>query len=169
MQRSSGFSATFITMILIASSPQAHAETPQEWVTLGTRVHGGFGAFIPLGIRIGLDALQRLDAQPREVTVTYFDGENSPCPCIADGIMLATNASPGQGTLRMSSEKARRGLLAAAVIRHRKTGKAVSYEVPAEMTPKLLEWNKTSDPLGRYQAVMQASEVFSVEETHDAK
>ena len=27
----------------------ASAETPEEWITLGTRVHGGFGSFIPLG------------------------------------------------------------------------------------------------------------------------
>jgi hypothetical protein len=27
-------------------------------------VHGGFGAFISLGIKIGLDALNRLDASP---------------------------------------------------------------------------------------------------------
>jgi hypothetical protein len=39
-----------------------HAETPDEWVALGARVHGGFGGFIPLGIRIGLDALDRLHA-----------------------------------------------------------------------------------------------------------
>src|ERR1700716_2479576 len=24
-----------------------HAETPEEWIKLGARVHGGFGAFIP--------------------------------------------------------------------------------------------------------------------------
>jgi hypothetical protein len=47
------------------------AETPDEWITLGARVHGGFGAFIPVGIRIGLDALQRHNAKPREVTVVY--------------------------------------------------------------------------------------------------
>jgi hypothetical protein len=38
------------------------AETPEQWITLGTRVHGGFGSFIPLGIRIGLDAVERLNA-----------------------------------------------------------------------------------------------------------
>jgi hypothetical protein len=31
---------------------------------VGARVHGGFGAFISLGIKIGLDALNRLDASP---------------------------------------------------------------------------------------------------------
>jgi hypothetical protein len=35
------------------------AETPEEWVKLGAGVHGGFGAFIPVGIRIGEDAMKR--------------------------------------------------------------------------------------------------------------
>jgi hypothetical protein len=48
----------------------ARAETPEEWVKLGARVHGGFGAFIPVGIRIGEDAMQRLNARPRELAVT---------------------------------------------------------------------------------------------------
>jgi hypothetical protein len=47
-----------------------HAETPEEWIKLGARVHGGFGAFIPAGIRIGLDALERLKAEPRDVRPT---------------------------------------------------------------------------------------------------
>jgi hypothetical protein len=63
-----------------------HAETPEEWIKLGARVHGGFGAFIPAGIRIGLDALERLKAEPRGVTVTFYTGETSPCPCIAGGV-----------------------------------------------------------------------------------
>lgn len=50
-----------------AIAMSARAETPEELVTLGARVHGAFGAYIPVGIRIGLDALQRLDAKPREV------------------------------------------------------------------------------------------------------
>ena len=54
-------------------------KTPEEWIALGARVHGAFGAFIPLGIRIGLDAVKRLDAKPRELTVLYYDSEKSPC------------------------------------------------------------------------------------------
>jgi hypothetical protein len=50
----------------------AYAETPDEWVALGARVHGAFGAFIPLGIEIGLDAAKRLDAKPRELTVVLL-------------------------------------------------------------------------------------------------
>ncbi len=145
----------------------AGAETPEEWIRLGERVHGGFGSFIPVGIRIGLDALERLDARPREVAVTYYDGEKTPCPCVADGIMLATTASPGQRTLQVSAEKARAGLMGAVVIRHRKTGKAVRYEIPADLLPKLLEWNKTYDARGRYDVVMKAQDLFTVKAQDD--
>ena len=43
-----------LTVVLTACSGAAKAETPEEWITLGARVHGAFGAFIPLGIKIGI-------------------------------------------------------------------------------------------------------------------
>lgn len=46
---------------------------PDEWVRLGERVHGGFGTYVALGIRIGLDAMKRLEAKPRDLDVTYQD------------------------------------------------------------------------------------------------
>ena len=67
-----------IALSLVASGI-ARAETPDEWVALGARVHGGFGAFVPLGIQIGLDELDHLRAKPREVSVVYYDSDNSPC------------------------------------------------------------------------------------------
>jgi formylmethanofuran dehydrogenase subunit E len=140
----------------------AHAETREEWIALGTRVHGGFGAFIPVGIRIGLDALGRLKASPREVTVVYFDSEKMPCACFADGVMLATVASPGQRTLQIAGEKAPPGALAVVVVRHRKTGEAVQYTIADSWLPKLGEWNKALDPKGRYDEVMQADGLFAV-------
>jgi formylmethanofuran dehydrogenase subunit E len=86
-------------VVLIFATSAAHSETKEEWIALGARVHGGFGPFIPVGIRIGIDALQRLKAERHEVTVTYYDAGLPPCPCIADGIMIATQATPGQKTL----------------------------------------------------------------------
>jgi hypothetical protein len=49
-------SARVIGLRLIASGAiaEAGAEAPEEWVRLGTRVHGAFGSFIPVGIRIGM-------------------------------------------------------------------------------------------------------------------
>lgn len=91
-----------ITMLLAPT--WAMAETKDEWIALGARVHGGFGPFIPVGIRIGLDALERLKAPRHEVIVTYHDAGLPPCPCIADGIMIATQATPGQKTLIFSPD-----------------------------------------------------------------
>ena len=145
---------------LVCSS--GRAETPEQWIELGARVHGGFGAFIPAGIRIGLDALQRLAAQPRGVSVIFYSGEKSPCPCIADGVMIATQASPGQGTLQVAAEKAPAGLLAVVVVRDRKSAATLRYAVKDEWMGRIADWNKTLDPAGRYQAVMSADGLFEV-------
>ena len=111
--------------LLLGVSP-ARSETPEQWIELGAKVHGAFGAFIPVGIRIGLDAKERLKADARGLGVTYYSGEKAPCPCVADGVMIATQASPGQGTFRMASEKAPPGSLATIVIRNRKAGEGHS-------------------------------------------
>src|SRR4030081_2153468 len=89
---------------VLISTP-ARSETKEQWIELGARVHGAFGAFIPVGIRIGLDAKEKLKADPRGLAVVYYSGEKPPCPCVAGGVMLATGASPGQGTLQISAEK----------------------------------------------------------------
>jgi len=111
---------------LSSLSGVARSETREQWVDLGARVHGAFGAFIPVGIRIGLDAKGKLNADPRGLTVTYLNGEKPPCPCIADGVMIATQASPGQGTFRIGPEKAPAGILAVVIVRDRKTGEGMT-------------------------------------------
>ena len=126
-----------------------------DWVALGTQVHGGFGSYIALGIRIGEDSLKTLHAQPREVDVTLFNGAKAPCSCLVDGVMIATSASPGQGTLRVAGEKAPDDELGAVVVRRRSDGRSVRYIVPTSAMPRLLTWNKELDAEGRYRAVMQ--------------
>src|SRR5262249_34862345 len=137
-----------------------HAESPEEWVQLGTRVHGGFGSFLPVGIRIGLDALERLHAKPREVTVTYYDSDKAPWACVADGVAIATVASIGQRTLQIAPEKAPAGAMAVIVVRSKQSGAAVRYTVSDAWVPKLIEINRSRDPRGRYDAVMQADGLF---------
>lgn len=110
--------------------------------------------------RIGLDALECLKVE--RVTVTFYSGEKAPCPCIADGVMLATQASPGQGTLQVAAEKAPPALLAVVVIRDRKTGAGVRYAVADEWMAKIVDWNKNLDPAGRHQAAMSAPGLFEV-------
>jgi formylmethanofuran dehydrogenase subunit E len=140
------------------------AETPQEWVTLLSRVHGGFGSFLPVGIRIGEDAMKRLNAKPRELDVTFYQGEGTPCPCAADGVSLAIYASAGQGTLHIAAEKSPPGTFAVVVIKPRKGGEGLRYTVPMSVMPRLGQINNTiQDAIGRYNAVMAIQDLYTVE------
>jgi formylmethanofuran dehydrogenase subunit E len=157
------FRVTILALLSCALlSAPAYCETREQWIELGARVHGAFGAFIPVGIRIGLDARERLKADSRSLAVVYYSGEKPPCPCVADGVMLATGASPGQGTLQISSEKAPPGSMAVIIIRNRKTGEGLKYTIADEWLPKILSWNK-SDPAGPYDSAMSAEGLFGSE------
>jgi formylmethanofuran dehydrogenase subunit E len=155
----------FALPLLVACwSAPAHAETPEEWVKLLSRVHGGFGSFLPVGIRIGEDAMKRLDAKPRELSIVFYQGEGTPCPCAADGVGLAVYASPGQGTLQVAPEKSPPGTFAVVVVRPRKGGDGLKYTVPMSVMPTLGRINGTTqDPLARYAAVMEIPDLFTAE------
>jgi formylmethanofuran dehydrogenase subunit E len=116
---------TTLCFVLILMSLPVQSETATQ-IELGARVHGAFGAFIPIGIRIGLGAKERIKTDPRGLAVTYYTGEKAPCPCIADGVMLATNASPGQGTLVIAPEKAPTGMLAVIIRAQSKNWRGLS-------------------------------------------
>jgi formylmethanofuran dehydrogenase subunit E len=148
--------------LAVLFSIPAQAETKDEWIALGARIHGAFGPFIPVGIRIGLDAKEKLKADPRGLTVTYYNGSKPPCPCIADGVMIATQASPGQGTLQISPDKAPDGTMAVIVIKNRKTGEGLRYTIADEWLLKILGWLK-SDPSARYDSAMSAEGLYQVE------
>jgi hypothetical protein len=152
-----------LVVAMIAWGPVCYAETPDEWVALGARVHGGFGSFIPLGIKIGLDAVARLNAKPRELIVLYYDSDASPCACFADGIAIATYSSVGQRTLTIAPEKAPAGDAAVVVIRPRQGGAGFKYTIPMAALAKLGPMNKDLDSRGRYDAVMATDGLFQVE------
>jgi formylmethanofuran dehydrogenase subunit E len=152
-----------LALLLIVCGATVKAETPEEWITLGARVHGAFGAFIPLGIKIGLDAVNRLHAKPRELSVLYYDSDASPCACFADGIAIATQASVGQRTLTIAPEKAPVDDAAVVVIRPRQGGAGFKYTIPVAALAKLSQMNKELDPRGRYDAVMASVSLFQVE------
>jgi formylmethanofuran dehydrogenase subunit E len=157
----------FVTCLLAIAvallGTRSKAETPEEWIALGARVHGGFGSFIPLGIKIGLDAVNRLHAKPRELSVLYYDSDASPCACFADGIAIATYASMGQRSLTIAPEKAPAGNAAVIVIRPRQGGPGFRYTIPVATLAKLGPMNKDFDPRGRYDAVMVTPDLFKVE------
>ena len=153
----------FIAALLMLLSLSAKAETPEEWIALGARVHGAFGAFIPLGIKVGLDAAKRLNAEPHELTVLYYDSDKSPCACFADGVAIATFASVGQRTLTIAPEKAPPGSAAVIVIRPRQGGAGFKYTILMTALATLGPMNKNLGPRGRYDAVMAEDGLFQVE------
>ena len=59
-------SVLFALATLAGAATALRAETPEQWVALLTRVHGGFGSFLPVGIRIGEDAMKH-DGDARSV------------------------------------------------------------------------------------------------------
>lgn len=152
----------FVLALLVLSFP-ARAETPEEWIALGTRVHGGFGSFIPLGIKIGLDANEKLKTAPRGLMVVYHDSDKSPCACFADGVALATYASFGQRSVVMSPDKAPDGSIAVIEIRPRQGGAGFKYTIPASSLTKLGPMNQKFDPRGRWDALMKEDGLYSVE------
>ena len=153
-----------VVLAVVGSITALRAETPEEWVKLGARVHGGFGSFIPVGIRIGEDAMKRLDAKPRELSVVFYQGEGVPCACSIDGVMLAIGASPGQGSAQVAAEKSPPGTFAVVIIRPRKGGDGLKYTVPIAQLPKLGQINSTiQDPLTRFHEVMALPDLFTVE------
>jgi formylmethanofuran dehydrogenase subunit E len=153
-----------LAIFLVTASIGVNAQSPEEWIKLGETVHGGFGTLIPLGIRIGLDARERLKAAPRELDVTYVDGVGTPYACVADGILIATSVSPGQGSLRIAADKAADGFMGEVVFR-RKTGEQLRYRIPGTAYGRVLSWNKDRSARERYDMVMQApaSSLFIVE------
>ena len=160
----SRFLSVGLAAILLGACVPAISETPDEWIALGRRVHGGFGSYIVIGIRIGLDAQKRLDAKPREMDVTYQDGANTPCACVVDGIMLATTATPGQNSLRVLPKKGGKDIFGVAVIKNGRTGKSLRYTISAAARPFLDACNKKTER-ERYDAVMEAPQdtLFRVE------
>jgi hypothetical protein len=156
------FRFAFFALVLLVPLT-TRAETPDEWITLGARVHGAFGAFIPLGIKIGLDAVDRLHAEPRQLSVLYYDSDTSPCACFADGVAIATYASVGQRTLIIAPERAPAGDAAVIIIRPRQGGPGFKYTIPMTALVKLGPMNKDLDPRGRFDAVMATDGLFQVE------
>src|ERR1700694_1170320 len=134
--------SNLMVVVLLAAvnglTTAARSESPDEWITLGARVHGGFGTFIPVGIRIGLDALQRLNAKAREVTVVYYDSDKAPCACLADGVAIATVASVGQRTLQIAPDKSPAGTIAVIIVRRKQTSDAMKYTVADSWLSKLI-------------------------------
>jgi hypothetical protein len=155
-------SAVLAALSVFLTPPIGFAATPAEWIRTSEQVHGEFNTFVAVGVRIGLDALKRLDAMPGDVKVVYINGATTPCVCVADGIMIATRATPGRDAIDVAKVYVRPELMGSAVISNSKTGKRIRYDIPVAHLARLKDWNRTLDPMGRYNAVMKVADLYTV-------
>jgi FmdE, Molybdenum formylmethanofuran dehydrogenase operon len=132
-------------------------ENRDYWIERGAQIHGGFGSLIALGIRIGDDAMRVLEAERRELDVSYTSGKSAPCPCVAIVTTMMPSATQGQGTLRVMAEPAENGAFGRVVFRHRKTGKIAEFIIPDSVQP-LMQAANTQPPDIRWAMVMDAPE-----------
>ena len=141
------------------------APSVQQWVDWGSVVHGGFGSHIALGIRIGQDAMHRLQAQRRELIVSVTPGNKAPCACVADGITVATSASSGQGSMKVQAPAEDSSFLAIVKIHKRQGGPRITYFIPASAASLLSEMNSGQVPENRYRLVMATpqDQLYTVE------
>ena len=142
-----------VSILFISSS--SFAQTHEQWTEWGERVHGGFGSLIALGIVVGNDSLVRLNAQRRDVTVEYTDGNNSPCACVLDGITISVSASLGQRTIKLNDYRTEDGLLARIKFTNKKTNQSIVYELPMSVMPMMANINKDYAPNKRLEAVLK--------------
>ena len=147
--------STVATLAALLICVPLKAQTPEQWTQWGTVVHGGFGSLIAYGIRIGDDALKRLDAKKGAVIVEYADNPAAPCACVADGIAIAVTASIGQRSLRLSDTTAPSHLLARVIFTHKETRQTAIYELPWTALAQMGEINRRLPPEQRYAAVMK--------------
>jgi hypothetical protein len=145
--------ARLLAVLLLWAASPAGAQTPEQWTEWGERVHGGFGSLIAYGIRVGNDALARLGAERREVTVEYTDGPATPCACALDGVAIAVSASLGQRTMKLMEARTEAGLLARIKFTSKKTGQSLTYELPMSAMPVMGAINKDVPVGQRWAAV----------------
>lgn len=152
-----------VCVALISPAAQAHGDindaasiSAQDWVTWGEVVHGGFGSHIALGIRIGQDALKRLDAKRRDVEVIVTEGRLAPCACVADGLTVVTAASAGQRSLSVLPKSTDESFMALIEVRKKKSSKAVVYRIPASAQAPLGNMNIGKSARERFELVMAA-------------
>jgi pyrimidine-specific ribonucleoside hydrolase len=78
----------------------------EEWkaVVLTNELHHHMGLWSIVGAKMGIRARELLTAAFDEITVFSSAGAKPPYSCLNDGLQVATGASLGRGTIKVSEE-----------------------------------------------------------------
>lgn len=126
----------------------------KDYLAAGLQFHGHKCPAMPMGLRAGAAAMNRLGvarASDGELLALIEQGENHCATCFADGVQMITGCTLGKGNLRRLDY----GKWALTLI-DRKTGRAVRVS----LRPETMKANKESDFLRLYrQKGVPASQV----------
>lgn len=134
-----------------------------QLVERGIKLHGHAGPYLNLGIRMGLLALDRLDAKGYFDLVTEVElSYNTPTSCLIDGLQISTGCTMGKGNIKVNNKPDR-------ICAFFKTGdKSLCITLKPE-TIKLIDFNKEScEDLGQQILDMSDGKLFDYEEKYDA-
>lgn len=118
---------------------------PKEWLEFGQKFHGHKCPAMPLGLRVGAAAMNRLGVERSKdgQIIAFVDlGEDHCATCFADGLQVIMGTTFGKGNIK----KTNKGKWAVTVV-DKSTGKAVRVSPNAEAMLK----NKQSDFFKNYR------------------
>ncbi len=118
---------------------------PKEWLEFGQKFHGHKCPAMPLGLRVGAAAMNKLGAERAKdgQLIAFVDlGEDHCATCYADGLQVIMGTTFGKGNIK----KTHKGKWAVTLV-ERGSGKAVRVTPKAEV---MLQ-NKQSDFFKQYR------------------
>jgi pyrimidine-specific ribonucleoside hydrolase len=73
----------------------------EEWRAgvLTNELHGHLGIYAIVGVKMGIYALEALNAEAGEVSIISFAGVEPPVSCMNDGLQVSTGATLGHGLI----------------------------------------------------------------------
>lgn len=77
---------------------------PEEWrlCVLTSEIHRHLGIYSVVGAKMGLRAMEILDASLDELQVVSYAGTQPPLSCLNDGLQVSTGATLGHGTISVA-------------------------------------------------------------------
>lgn len=118
---------------------------PKEWLEFGQKFHGHKCPAMPMGLRVGAAALNKLGvarAKDGQIVAMVDLGDNHCATCYADGLQVIMGTTFGKGNL----QKTHKGKWAVTVI-DKKTGRAVRVTPTAQA----MLANKQTDFFKKYR------------------
>lgn len=73
----------------------------KEWRAgiLTNELHGHLGIYSIIGVKMGIFALEKLDAETGDISIISYAGVKPPISCMNDGLQVSTGATLGHGLI----------------------------------------------------------------------